>query len=95
MKLDNGYPSTKRCEELNENDEILYNTERISWNTFKAKVKENRKWIYNDCKNENLFKVKIFEKAWKFYGPKFCKNYKNSKGTSEKMVYVSLEEAKK
>ena len=72
MKLDNGYPSTKRCEELTENDEIVYNGDKISWSNFKTKVKANRKWSYEDCKNNSLFKAQIFEKVWKGYGPKFC-----------------------
>ena len=72
MKLKNGYPSTKRCEELVENDEVIYNGDKISWGTFKKKVKANQKWTFEDCENINLNKVKMFEKAWKIYGPTFC-----------------------
>ena len=59
------------------------------------KVKGNRKWIYDDCKHNDIYRAQIFEKVWETYGPTFCQNYKNSKGEKEKMNYVTLEEAKK
>ena len=54
-----------------------------------------RKWIYDDCKENNIYRAQIFEKVWKTYGPTFCQNYTNSKGVKEKMNYITLEEAKK
>ena len=59
------------------------------------KVKKNRKWIYDDCKHNDIYQAQIFEKIWETYGPTFCQNYKNSKGVKEKMNYITLQQAKK
>ena len=36
---DQSHASTKRCEELTDNDEIKYNNETMLWSTFKMKRK--------------------------------------------------------
>ena len=59
------------------------------------KVKKERSWAYDDCQNDNLYRAKIFEKVWKFYGPTFCKNYVNKEGIEKEIKYISLEDAKK